>query len=118
MRFCDNCDNMYYISVEEEDNDSLTHYCRCCGNTDATVTNEGLCVLETIFKNTSNKGQRVNEYTKLDPTLPRINNVPCPNTNCKTHTEKKKNEVIYMRYDNANLKYTYICCVCDTTWNS
>jgi len=118
MRFCDKCDNMYYIAVEEDNDDNLTYYCRSCGNKDNTMTNEGLCVLDTNFKTSSKKVQQVNQYTKMDPTLPRINNIPCPNSTCKTHTEKKENEVIYMRYDDANLKYTYICVVCDTTWNS
>ena len=52
-----------------------------------------------------------NEYTKLDPTLPRIYNVRCPNGKCATNAENasKPAEVIYMRYDDANLKYIYIC---------
>ena len=62
----------------------------------------------------------VNEYTKMDPTLPRIANMPCPNANCKTNKQGDKSEqdVIYMRYDNSNLKYIYICQCCESSWNS
>jgi aspartate carbamoyltransferase regulatory subunit len=56
----------------------------------------------------------------LDPTLPRIYNIRCPNTACKTNEEGEKTpaEVIYMRYDDENMKYLYICTTCDTTWKT
>jgi aspartate carbamoyltransferase regulatory subunit len=62
----------------------------------------------------------INPYTKLDPTLPRIYNMKCPNGDCKTNKESndKPTEVIYLRYDNDNLKYLYICVECDTTWKT
>jgi hypothetical protein len=55
----------------------------------------------------------VNEYTKFDPTLPRIHNIPCPNPECAT---KEGKEVIYIRYDDTNLKYLYLCTECDKLW--
>ena len=27
-------------------------------------------------------------------------------------------EVIYLRYDDINLKYIYLCAVCNTIWNT
>ena len=69
----------------------------------------------------------INKYTKLDPTLPRIYNIPCPNVQCTTHSANvsslesaanTKSEVIYMRYDDTNLKYIYICTTCDTVWKT
>jgi len=80
-----------------------------------------VCVLDTQFK----KGQQkfnhiVNKYTKLDPTLPRIYNIRCPNSSCSTNKtgETKPAEIIYMRYDDSELKYIYICSTCDTTWKT
>ena len=58
----------------------------------------------------------INQYTKLDPTLPRIYNIQCPNSECGSNKENEKREVVYMRYDDDNLKYVYICVVCDTVW--
>jgi len=121
MRFCEKCDNMYYIGINSEDNNKLTYYCRNCGNKDETITEEGLCVLNTQFKKGEQKFNHIiNEYTKLDPTLPRIYNVRCPNTECKTnHSDYgKPAEVIYVRYDDDNLKYLYICVECDSTWKT
>jgi len=62
------------------------------------------------------------EYTKLDPTLPRIYIVKCQNDRCKTNSvveaEQTPAEVIYIRYDDSNLKYIYMCVTCDTTWKT
>ena len=65
-------------------------------------------------------GNIVNKYTKLDPTLPRINTIKCPNPECKSNTKdgEKDREVIYMRYDDINMKYVYICAVCDIVWKT
>lgn len=124
MKFCVNCDNMYYITISENNGNMLSYYCRNCGHKDETASSEGMCVMNTQLK----KGQQqfnhiINKYTKSDPTLPRIYNVPCPNATCATnnHSERKpedKAEVIYMRYDDDNLKYLYICVECDTVWKT
>lgn len=121
MKFCEKCDNMYYIGLDANDNSKLTYYCRNCGHVDNTMTDEGVCVLDTQFKSGQQKSDHlINKYTKLDPTLPRIKNVKCPSATCATnaHDAKEPAEVIYMRYDDANLKYIYICSTCDTSWKS
>jgi len=121
MKFCEKCDNMYYIAIDNEDPNKLQYYCRNCGHKDDTIAEEGTCVLNTQFKKGEQKFNHIlNEYTKLDPTLPRIYNMKCPNVECKTNAEKydKPVEVIYMRYDDDNLKYLYICAQCDTTWKT
>ena len=121
MKFCIKCDNMYYIAIDAKDTNKLTYYCRNCGNVDETLTEEGFCILDTQFKKSEQKFNHIiNKYTKLDPTLPRINNVRCPNASCQTNVigETKPAEIIYIRYDDANLKYIYICSTCDTTWKT
>jgi len=32
--------------------------------------------------------------------------------------KKTKNEIIYVRYDDTNLKYVYLCAKCDKVWNT
>ena len=123
MKFCTKCDNMYYIGISQDDPNKITYYCRNCRHIDETIVEEGVCVLNTQLKKGEQKFNHViNKYTKLDPTLPRMYNVPCPNPECKTNTsssdEKKTAEVIYLRYDDDNLKYLYICNECDTTWKT
>jgi len=119
MKFCIKCDNMYYIGVNVDDPNKLTYYCRNCRYKDETITEEGICVLNTQLKKREQKFNHViNKYTKLDPTLPRIYNLKCPNPECKNTKEDKTTEVIYLRYDDSNLKYLYICTECDTTWKT
>jgi len=120
MKFCVKCDNMYYIGVNEKNPNELTHYCRNCGFIDHSNIQENSC----IFRNDIQKGEQkynhiINEYTKQDPTLPRIHNMNCPNAVCKTNTEEnEKPEILYIRYDENNLKYIYMCSTCDTTWKT
>lgn len=121
MKFCVNCDNMYYIGISEKDGNQLTYYCRNCGHVDESAASENICVLKTQIKRGEQKYNHIiNEYTKLDPTLPRIHNIDCPNVACKTNTEvpKKPAEVLYIRYDDDNLKYLYMCATCDTVWRT
>lgn len=123
MKFCIKCENMYYIQIDSDDNNKLSYYCRNCGYKDNTITSEGVCVLDTQIQKTEQRFDHIiNEYTKLDPTLPRIYNMKCPNENCKSNSseekDKVKNEIIYMRYDDTNLKYVYICSNCNTNWIS
>ena len=50
MKFCVKCDNMYYIGVSVDDPNQLTYYCRNCKHKDETLTEEGLCVLNSQLK--------------------------------------------------------------------
>jgi DNA-directed RNA polymerase subunit M/transcription elongation factor TFIIS len=121
MKFCSQCDNMYYVGVSESDGNKLTYYCRNCGNKDDSAAEEGVCVLNTQLKKGEQKFNHIiNQYTKQDPTLPLIYNVKCPNMSCSTNTDTKNGpaEVIYMRYDDDNMKYLYICVTCDTVWKT
>jgi hypothetical protein len=127
---------MYYISVTPEN--ELQYYCRNCGNIDNTVASENICVSKLNVKHSTTPqsfSQVVNKYTKLDPTLPRIHTMRCPNDECPSNEgggsaggagagagagahNKPKSEIIYVRYDDMNLKYVYLCAKCDKVWNT
>ena len=155
MKFCTECNNMYYIKINGEDANTLVYYCRFCGHEDNEPAESGVVVLRTEYKKTEQQfSHMVNRYIKHDPTLPRIANVKCPNERCtsnaatsnhgdkahsdkasgdkasgdkasgdkahqgdKAHSDKGPN-VIYLRYDDNNMKYLYICEDCDTTWKT
>lgn len=120
MKFCVNCNNMYYIGINQTNQNNLVHYCRFCSHVDDTIGKEGVCVLNNQYKKGEQKFNHIiNEYTKLDPTLPRVYNIRCPNETCKTHeTPDTPAEVIYLRYDDDNMKYLYICNECDNVWKT
>ena len=136
MHFCNQCHNMYYIRLassvsetsdkdgddvddksESSQQDRLIYYCRNCGNEDSTITVDNVSISKVNFsKGEQNFNNIINEYTKLDPTRPRINNIPCPNTECASNNDKADNDIVYLRYDETNMKYVYLCANCDTVW--
>jgi len=119
MYFCKVCKNMYYLKINIENPNTLVYYCRNCGNEDSNLSNESICVSETIFKGKKQKYTHIiNEYTKYDNTLPRINTIKCPNLECSTNINDVKKEVIYVRYDDTNIKYVYLCAICDFVWKT
>jgi len=111
---------MYYIRINSENENQLIYYCRNCGHVDNIITSENVCVSKTHLTQTEQKYSHViNEYTKLDPTLPRINTIRCPNQSCASNENNdSKREIIYIRYDDVNMKYIYLCSYCDTAWKT
>jgi len=119
MHFCSNCENMYYIRINEDDPNKLVYYCRHCGNENANLSIENVVVSKLqIKKSEQSFNHIINKYTKLDPTLPRINTILCPNAECETNTKNKEREIIYIRYDDTNMKYVYLCSCCETVWKA
>lgn len=130
MHFCTECSNMYYLKVLENDANSLIYYCRNCGHENDTLTADNVCISDTHIKRSEDQYVHiVNEYTKYDPTLPRVNTIDCPNASCASNIDtnntsgdvgdiKKEREVIYIRYDDINMKYIYVCAVCNTSWKN
>jgi aspartate carbamoyltransferase regulatory subunit len=110
---------MYYISIDPNDSNKLIYYCRNCGNKDSTLSIENVTVSKIQLKKSEQEFSHIiNKYTKLDPTLPRINNILCPNADCLTNTKDEPREIIYIRYDDQNMKYVYLCSTCDTVWKT
>lgn len=127
MHFCNVCGNMYYLKISDEDANSIMYFCRKCGdkNTDIINSDDSFCVSKTHIKKTTEIYKNIiNEYTKLDPTLPRIKNIKCPecskeeNDGESKNKQENPNEIIYLRYDNNNMKYIYLCTNCDFTWKN
>lgn len=120
MHFCSVCSNMYYISISEEDPNKLVYYCRNCGNNDSSISLSDVNVSNSQLKKVEQEfGHIVNKYTKLDPTLPRVSNLLCPNIDCQTNKDDTHEvEIIYIRYDETNMKYVYLCSTCDNVWKT
>ena len=117
MHFCAECQNMYYIKISGDDENKLIYYCRNCGYEDALLTDSNICVSKTQFKRSELKYNHfINQYTKLDPTLPRTQMIKCPMSECESNSDESKREIIYIRYDDIEMKYIYLCSKCDTTW--
>ena len=127
MNFCENCDNMLYMKIitkEQSDSDEsenkdkqetqlnnkIIYYCRCCNNEYPDLYKKNSCIfklnynLESITKNSF-----INDYIYDDITLPRAENIKCPNKDCPG---KSKPDIKYIQYDKDEMKYIYICNSC------
>lgn len=115
MKFCSICNNMYRIHMNEEDN-KLIYFCINCNHTDSNYDESNICVSKIYLKNDQQFHFKINEYTKYDPTLPSISNILCPNPDCDTNKNQTPRKIIYISYDDNNMKYIYLCSTCDTKW--
>jgi DNA-directed RNA polymerase subunit M/transcription elongation factor TFIIS len=119
MKFCPDCRYYLYLQINtnESDGTEMMRQCRNCGYKEAE---KGGLVFETNMKETTSESYKLllNEFTRLDPTLPHVNNIKCVNQACASRTNEKDADVIYMKYDAVNMKYLYICNVCGEQWKS
>lgn len=133
MRFCPICSYYLFMTqrpIEQEENKEdgkptmvLHLMCRHCGYSEEMQpkTAEEALILMTVFNTANNQKQTVsaiNDYTKLDPTLPHLKTIACPNTTCPSQADPATRDILYIKTDAKNLKYQYNCAVCDTQWGS
>jgi len=116
MEFCD-CENMLYMRTNETGD--LIRYCKQCGfeSIEAATTGKAVRVTRTMYSEDDLLyKQHQNNYLRYDPTLPRVNDIPCPNKEC---TGSKQNpSVLYIKYHPVDMKYFYMCDHCGKTWKT
>jgi hypothetical protein len=106
---------MLYLQVDEDN--KLTSNCKNCNFkvVEENMTEESACVAIKNFAGDANSFKNyMTPFIKFDPSLPRVNNIKCPSETCKV----AENEVIYMKYDQENLKFIYFCCHCEHFWKN
>ena len=120
MNFCKKCENMYYLKIDIDDNEKtkLIHYCRNCGDENNSF-NENICVYEADLNNINTNFNLINEYTKYDPTF-KNKFIKCPNQKCQSNNieNQVEREILYIRNNNNNMNYVYLCAICDTNWKN
>jgi DNA-directed RNA polymerase subunit M/transcription elongation factor TFIIS len=114
MKFCEACDNMLYIQLEDG---ALQFACKNCGHVSLDAAAEQRVIDTNYADDQSAYLQYVTPYITHDPTLPRVSNIPCPNAACSRPPEAS-NEVIYVKYDARNLRFLYHCVHCSSFWKS
>jgi len=93
--------------------DKLQHFCRNCGHTTDITTS-------VVFRqdggtNTSfEPSNYLNELSKYDPTLPVAKiSCPCAGANAGAGAGAGLKDAVYVRYDNSNMKYLFMCNTCN-----
>jgi hypothetical protein len=113
---------MLYIKEEPAAADKkskLLYYCKNCNfSTSEDEELLGKCIIDNNYTDDDTKyKQYVTDNVKYDPTLPRVNDIKCPNVSC-TKKLSDEDEVIYLKYDFTNMKYVYFCAHCETFWKT
>lgn len=118
MRFCEACGNKF-------DHDGMFEVCKTCGirRPFKPTSLEEALVSETNFRSggsSAASGISVNKYTIADPTLPHVNSIRCPKSECPSNLidNPKQSDVIYIKTDPAQLKFQYVCVNCNMQWTS
>jgi hypothetical protein len=141
MKFCTDCDNMLYVTVEDQE---LRFVCKNCNfmiKHPKNDTKESIPVFEHKYSKDKNDNkpepddgaidecimninyaddtrsykQFITADIKHDPTLPHVNNIPCPREECKKG-KGDTTDTIFIKYDHGNMKYMYFCCHCEHFW--
>lgn len=117
IRFCTVCDNYLYLQVEGE-TQTLQRMCRNCGFKD--TEDQGGLVSEMHIEQRSAEGYTlINEFTLKDKRLPHLyGTMKCISDKCPSATQGKESDIVYIKYDTENLRYIYMCYLCQATWRS
>lgn len=125
IRFCPVCKYYLYLQMAEDfqasnqDNSLLIRLCRNCGYREEDK--KGGLVSEILVKERSAEGYKIllNEFTTRDYRLPHIRgSLKCPSAVCDSNTTGVESDIIYLKDDQVNLTYLYICTHCNTQWRS
>ena len=118
MKFCTECNNMLYLNIIKDESpsvpDKINYICQNCNLQTNHDSSEDSCIF-SIDYNIDNikKKSFINPFIYEDITLPRAEGIKCPNEKCP----KTKPEIIYIKYDNENMKFIYICLDCHRVGN-
>lgn len=113
IQFCNNCENMTYLCIEDETNE-LVSKCKCCGNVSPIKQTS-----KSVYNMSNSKIDKLdiiksNQYITHDITLPTIKNsiLQCNKEGCGG------DEITYIKYDDKDMKYAYICKKCGSIWKN
>jgi aspartate carbamoyltransferase regulatory subunit len=45
-----------------------------------------------------------------------VYNIKCPKEDCPSNKKDAPSDVIYMRVDDVQMKYIYLCVFCESSW--
>jgi len=137
MLFCPDCETYLTTKILNDDNTNkiLSYVCNNCSYTqviDISKEPEHKLIFHHNynFKKINIEQKNIQHLCK-DPTLPHVNNIPCPNLECITNKENVKsetldieiektniNDVLYIMINEGDLTFLYQCCNCKHTWTN
>ncbi len=113
MEFCEKCESIMFLKCEYETDptdetvlgkSSLIYQCKICGNSKPTKKEDKCLYVNDYTGDVLSKKIVTNPFICLDPTLPIINNIKCPNKSC---TVNKPSEYFANKIALNNVMYNY-----------
>jgi DNA-directed RNA polymerase subunit M/transcription elongation factor TFIIS len=137
MYFCPDCETFLITKLisNENSNEIMSLHCNNCGYEkviDISKESKYKCVYSKNYNLKTIKIDQKNiQFLNKDPTLPHVNNIPCPNNACITNKENVKSEIIdvgvekeninnvlYIKLNESDMTFLYQCCNCNHTWTN
>jgi hypothetical protein len=137
MNFCPDCENNLNTKILSDDNSNKirSFVCNNCSYKkiiDTSKEPEYKCVYKQNYNiKKIDIGQFNDKYLSKDPTLPHVDNIPCPNLECITNKinpnseildigapKENINNVLYKKINESDLTFKYQCCNCKHTWTN
>ena len=113
-KFCDNCNNLFYLYSNEKN--ELYYGSKVCGNKelyepsiDKFIYNSSKIKKDTIINNNDNL---INDITL--PYLSKNSVIKCINPDCNDNSKP----ITFIKYDDIDMKYIYICTGCSQKWSN
>ena len=126
--FCPDCGFILFLkkNLDKDDNiidtryeqNSLLNYCKNC-NYQTEFNHVNTLVFNKKYGDTYQVENKIqNDYLIHDPTLPRISNIDCINSSCISNSGEVEKEIIFIKFDEDNMKYLYLCKHCKASWTN
>ena len=142
MQFCPACDNKLHMEIGQLEAPQgapdafsmpLTLYCKHCPyrksldqtNKGGVPANDPSHMFDPCMYRSNYSSNHplyyenvVNQYTFDDPTLPVLSDGHCINAKCACNMDTSVDpEVMYVRYNDQDLKFLYLCRHCRQCWH-
>jgi len=135
MNFCPDCQSYLVTKITNNDdpNKIMNLECNNCGYKKNIDVSKEPQYKRVYYNNYNIKQIKIDQkniqYLDKDPTLPHVNNIPCPNPQCPTNKQepnpeiltgdnKVHNNVLYIKLNQSDLTFLYQCCNCKHTWTN
>ena len=114
--FCEKCENLLYLYIDSETN-KIVLQCKACGH-EKPMENKVIKINNNTNINVDKSDViNTNPFITHDITLPTIKdnkNIKCQNEECTA----EQIDIKYIKYDDENMKYLYICNHCGCKWKN
>lgn len=101
------------LHIRTTDDNKVVHKCPACMKEYDLFMSKTTCLSRRVINGTgrTSKLPFLDVGVFSDPTLPHLTDIVCPSAEC-SKKDNVENDIVYMRYDDENMKYVFCCMHC------